>query len=70
MGVQHVAGAVHEVVGVERVAGDVEGRALVGQGLPDHGVVRALRQVAHRTASRSAVSAQSLRSALPSMAER
>jgi len=32
VGVQDVAGAVHEVVGVERVAGDVQGRALVGQG--------------------------------------
>ena len=41
VGVQDVAGAVHEVVGVERVPGDVQGGALVGQGGADDRVVGA-----------------------------
>ena len=55
VGVQHVVRAVHQVVGVERVPGDVQGRALVGQCLAD----------AHRSAS-----AHTLRSALASIAAR
>ncbi len=58
--VQHPRGALHQVVGVERVAGDVEVGALVGQGLAD----------AHRATSRSGDSAHQARSALPSIAER
>jgi hypothetical protein len=42
VGVQHVAGAMHEVVGVERVPGDVQGGTLVRQCLPDHRVGRTL----------------------------
>ena len=71
MGVQDVGRAVHQVVGVERVAGDVQGRALVGQGEADDRVVGALGEVAHSAASPSshASSHQALR-ALPSIAER
>ena len=39
-----------EVVGVERVAGDVQRRALVGQREPDDGVVGPVGQPAHRDA--------------------
>ena len=66
VGVQDVRRAVHQVVGVERMAGDVQGRALVGQGEADDRVVGALGQVAHSSPSSSH---QALR-ALPSMAER
>ena len=55
--------AVHQVVGVERVAGDVQCGALVRQGEADDRVARAVGQVAH-------ASAHQARSALPSMADR
>ena len=61
--VEDVGRAVHQVVGVERVAGDVQGGALVGQGEADDRVVRAVGQVAHDSAHQA-------RSALPSMADR
>ena len=69
MGVQDVAGAADEVVGVERRTGDVQGRALVGDGQADGGVVGSLREVAH-AGTASLVSAHSRSSALPSIAER
>ena len=70
MGVQDVGRAVHQVVGVERVAGDVQRRALVGQGEADDRVVGALGQVAHSRSPSSHSSAHQARSALPSIAER
>ena len=62
MGVQHARRAVHEVVGVERLAGDVEGGALVGQREADLRVVGPLGEEAH--------SNHHAFSALPSIAER
>jgi hypothetical protein len=68
-GVEHVLGAGHQVVGVERVAGDVESGALVGDGEPDRRVLGPLRQGAHAGTS-SGLSAYSLRRLWPSMAAR
>ena len=70
MGVQDVGRAVHQVVGVERMAGDVQGRALVGQGEADDRVVGALGQVAHWRSPSSHASAHQALRALPSIAER
>ncbi len=47
VGVQHVLGAVHQVVGVERGARDVQVGALVRQGDADDGLLGTLGQVAH-----------------------
>ena len=63
LGVQHVPGAEHQVVGVQRVPGDVQGRTLVLHRHADDGVLGSVRQLAHD-------SAPSFRSALPSMTDR
>ena len=71
MGVQHAPGAPDEVVGVERLPGDVQGRGLVGHRLPHDGPGRSLAEPAHRpTSSGSAVCECSRARAVPSIAER
>ena len=52
VGVQHVLAAADQVVGVERVAGDVQRRALVLHRHADDGVVGAVAQLAHDAAPR------------------
>lgn len=47
VGVQHVLGAVHQVVGVERGAGDVQAGALVGHRKADDGLLGTLGQMTH-----------------------
>ena len=78
VGVEHVGARRHQVVGVERVARDVQAGALVRQGAAhDDALVGTAGQLAHRPAPPPAVvgpgscdSAHSRRSALPSMALR
>ena len=69
VGVQHVLGAFHQVVGVERLAGDVQGRALMREREPDGRVLGSFRQGTHADTS-SGLSAYSLRRLWPSMAAR
>ena len=59
IGVQHVLGALHQVVGVERLAGDVQGRALVRDRDADGRALGSFRQGTHADTS-SGFSAYSL----------
>ncbi len=69
VGVQRVLGAVHQVIGVQRGAGDVQHGTLVRHGDADHRLLGTLGQMAHEDTA-SVVCACSFNRLWPSMAER
>ncbi|MDH6574183.1 hypothetical protein M2160_009290 [Streptomyces sp. SAI-117] len=69
IGVQHVLGALHQVIGVERAAGDMQAGALMRQRKAYHRLLGTVGQLAHDLTA-SVVCAYSLSRLWPSMAER